>query len=92
MGVCTRLQRKPEGAPSGTVNATRRLLPAAHDRCVKINSDLRFLASPPLLQLTATTHPPGGATALIAATMQTLPKWHGEAALLGTQPEGAEPL
>ncbi|KAI7844992.1 hypothetical protein COHA_001358 [Chlorella ohadii] len=30
-----------------------------------------------VMQLTATTHPPGGATALIAATLPTLPKWHG---------------
>ncbi|EFN58032.1 hypothetical protein CHLNCDRAFT_142243 [Chlorella variabilis] len=29
------------------------------------------------MQLTATTHPPGGATALIACTLPTLPKWHG---------------
>lgn len=29
------------------------------------------------MQVTATTHPPGGATALIAATLPTLPKWHG---------------
>lgn len=29
------------------------------------------------MQLTATTHPPGGATALIAATMDPLPKWSG---------------
>lgn len=31
----------------------------------------------PLAQLTATTHPPGGATALIAGTLTELPKWHG---------------
>jgi CBS-domain-containing membrane protein len=29
------------------------------------------------MQLTSTTHPPGGATALIACSMATLPKWHG---------------
>lgn len=29
------------------------------------------------MQLTSTTHPPGGATALIAASMTELPKWHG---------------
>lgn len=30
-----------------------------------------------LMQLTSTTHPPGGATALIASTLTTLPRWHG---------------
>ncbi|KAL4443756.1 hypothetical protein ABPG75_011493 [Micractinium tetrahymenae] len=35
-----------------------------------------------LMQLTSTTHPPGGATALIASTLTTLPKWHGYSFLI----------
>lgn len=34
------------------------------------------------MQLTSTTHPPGGATALIAANFETLPKWHGYSYLI----------
>eukprot|EP00887_Chlorella_sp_A99_P004921 scaffold4.g4921.t1 len=30
-----------------------------------------------VMMMTSTTHPPGGATALIAANLTTLPKWHG---------------
>ena len=39
------------------------------------------------MQLTATTHPPGGATALIAASFETLPKWcvHVQSSALHTQ-------
>ncbi len=50
-------------------------------RCAASPSrDRSFAVLPPSCpQLTATTHPPGGATALIAATLPTLPKWHGEA-------------
>lgn len=35
-----------------------------------------------VMQLTSTTHPPGGATALIASTLPTLPKWHGYSFLI----------
>lgn len=34
------------------------------------------------MQLTSTTHPPGGATALIVCSMQELPKWSGFSFLL----------
>ncbi|KAI3428236.1 hypothetical protein D9Q98_006616 [Chlorella vulgaris] len=35
-----------------------------------------------VMMVTSTTHPPGGATALIAATLTDLPKWHGYAYLV----------
>lgn len=40
-------------------------------------SPLAMALSLTVMQLTSTTHPPGGATALIIASMEEIPRWAG---------------